>query len=384
MKKILLLLPLLALAPQTLFAACYDYAFVSRRSSGADNIFVANTCRPGLTAWTANSDSSTVLTGLQMNQVFPLVAFNKSKIEAGRAVRSQVAVIDGQNLSETVLDTNANNDEFDDYFAGTPAWGPSVELAFVSSEIYRPFWFPEIRVNEAFPSYDATASRIVLPYEGHNRRTINALTWIPARSTQDPGFGKIVVSMNNGDGADRLWVIDILSGELKPLVDPEHPEQGGILGFDPAVSHRNSADSPRRLAYIARENGEEVLKVCVLTLEETSEGLSCEDPSTISLGGNHKSPSWTHDDRKILYSVDRDYDARFRVNEEIYMINPDGTGDERLTNQTGPDRFPVCLPQMETRQARTTELKPAGMPNPVSIYREPARVLGAKQAAGRK
>jgi len=379
MKRTLFLVSILALVPQTLFAECYDYAFTSRRNTGADNILVANTCRPGVTAWTANTDASTVLTGLQMNRVFPLLAFNKLKIEAGKTVRSQVAVIDGRNLSETVVDTNANNDEFDDYFAGTPAWGPSVELTFVSSEIYRPFWFPEIRVNEAFPSYDATASRIVLPYEGHNRRTINALSWIPARSIQDPGFGKIVVSMNNGDGGDRLWVVDIPSGELKPLVDPEHPEQGGILGFDPAVSHRNSVDSPRRLAYIARENGEEVLKVCLLGLKELPDGWTCEDPSTISLGGNHKSPSWTYDDRKILYSVDRDYDARFRVNEEIYMINPDGTGDERLTNQTGPDRFPVCLPKIETRQAPATELKPAGMPNPVSAYREPARILNAKK-----
>lgn len=109
-------------------------------------------------------------------------------------------------MSETILDTNVNNNAFNDFFANTPAWGPSVELAFVSSEVYRPFWFPEIRVNDAFPGYDAAQSRIVLPYAGRNQRVINSLSWIPTRDPQDPGFGKIIVSMNNGDGADRLWV----------------------------------------------------------------------------------------------------------------------------------------------------------------------------------
>lgn len=282
-------------------------------------------------------------------------------------------------MSETILDTNVNNNAFNDFFANTPAWGPSVELAFVSSEVYRPFWFPEIRVNDAFPGYDAAQSRIVLPYAGRNQRVINSLSWIPTRDPQDPGFGKIIVSMNNGDGADRLWAVDTQSGDQKPIVDPDLPEEGGLLGFDPAVSHRNTNEAPRRLAYIAQEDGEEVLKVCILSMKESADGFACEGSATISLGGNHKSPSWTHDDRKILYSVDRDYDARFRVNEEIYMINPDGTGDERLTNQIGPDRFPVCLPKVETRQTRMTEFKPVGTSNPVNVYREPVRILNAKK-----
>src|SRR5437867_3067492 len=53
---------------------------------------------------------------------------------------------------------------------------------------------------------------------------------------------------------------------------------------------------------------------------------------------NDFNPSWSPDGAKIAFTSDKDFLF------EIYVMNPDGTGQTRLTNNTADDDFPSWSP----------------------------------------
>ena len=59
-----------------------------------------------------------------------------------------------------------------------------------------------------------------------------------------------------------------------------------------------------------------------------------------SVGLNDEFPAWSPNGRKIAFSSNRDIGG----NEEIYVMNANGSGQTRITNNTLEDRRPAWSP----------------------------------------
>ena len=61
---------------------------------------------------------------------------------------------------------------------------------------------------------------------------------------------------------------------------------------------------------------------------------------TDNQGIEDRDPQWSNDGRKIAFVTDRD------GNREIYVMNPDGTGQTNLTRSRADDRAPSWVPKV--------------------------------------
>jgi Tol biopolymer transport system component len=68
------------------------------------------------------------------------------------------------------------------------------------------------------------------------------------------------------------------------------------------------------------------------------EQIPAEQPESLGISASDGAPSWSPDGRKIAFVSDRD------GNEEIYLMNADGSDPTRLTHNPGVDRRPFWSP----------------------------------------
>ncbi|HSA59917.1 MAG TPA: hypothetical protein VLJ37_09570 [bacterium] len=151
--------------------------------------------------------------------------------------------------------------------------------------------------------------------------------------------GKVIVSIDTkDDGAEaQLAIFDTARGSLYGLVD--------MTTITPAAG-TSPAASPdgKSIAFVKKDSfGADQIYRCNLdqepfgmgTLGSRGEITVCRVVAPLTSGSVNNQPAWSRDGRWIYFVSSRD------GNKEIYRVRPDGTGEERLTNDPAEDTSPA-------------------------------------------
>jgi len=62
--------------------------------------------------------------------------------------------------------------------------------------------------------------------------------------------------------------------------------------------------------------------------------------TTLATMGDNSEPSWSPDGTKLVFASSRD------GNQELYVVNSDGTGEKRSTDDSWSDAAPAWRPEV--------------------------------------
>ncbi len=136
------------------------------------------------------------------------------------------------------------------------------------------------------------------------------------------------------------------SGEIRtsvPIAYPTADREGGVPLDGTRLDGREPAASPdgRKIAFAQLQGGIHHIVLCELPLFDGGESpyrAQCDSVRTLTRVGANTSPAWSPDSRWIYFVSDR---PGHSGNKEIYRVRPDGTGEERLTNDPAEDTSPA-------------------------------------------
>ena len=140
-----------------------------------------------------------------------------------------------------------------------------------------------------------------------------------------------IAFVSDRDGNAEIYVMDADGENQRNLTN--HPNEDFQPSWSPAGKriafisdrdgHVNIRDSPNYEIYVMDADGGNQLNLT-------------NDPH------NDKSPSWSPDGKRIVFSSDRDNDRGHNI--EIYVMDADGENQERLTNNLTEDQYPSWSP----------------------------------------
>lgn len=147
----------------------------------------------------------------------------------------------------------------------------------------------------------------------------------------------LVFSGLSASGVSQLYAINLDRTPYRAEKIEQHvgssggfPNYDPLSGKDPSVSRNGN-----KLAYV-KSGG--ALVVCDLAVGSGFLGtprFKCREERVLTRLGHSEAPAFSPDGRWIYFSSERD------GNKEIYRIHPDGTGEERLTNNPADDTYPA-------------------------------------------
>lgn len=140
---------------------------------------------------------------------------------------------------------------------------------------------------------------------------------------------KKIAFTTNRDGNVEIYVVDINGENLKRLT--YHKEVDAELSWSPDGS---------KIAFNAREAKDKDFEIYVID----SDGKN-RTQLTFNDGGDY-TPSWTPDGKQIIFSSNRDFPGATDIdgNRELYIMNSDGSNQERITHLSTICTGPVFSP----------------------------------------
>ena len=121
---------------------------------------------------------------------------------------------------------------------------------------------------------------------------------------------------------------------------------GSVIEVTPTTSAPETREAPARplaiaappgsarsgqIAFVSRRDGD--TEIYVMNADGTGQTRLTNNPARES------DPAWSPDGTKIAFSSNRD------GNDEIYVMDADGSGQTRLTNDAGTDSAPAWSPK---------------------------------------
>ena len=141
------------------------------------------------------------------------------------------------------------------------------------------------------------------------------ITFVSGRS------GNAEIYVMDADGSNQLNLTNHPDGDVNPAWSPDGKRIAFMSDRD---GHVNVRHSPNYEIYVMDADGGNQLNLT-------------NDPH------DDRSPSWSSDSKRIVFSSDRDAGGNHH-NIEIYVMDADGENQERLTNNLTEDQYPSWSP----------------------------------------
>lgn len=215
-----------------------------------------------------------------------------------------------------------------------------------------PNWSPDGRFITYTSFEDGNPDLFIFDMQTGKKRKLSGRKGLNSGSSWSPN-GRLVALTGTVEGDADIYVMSPSGGERKLLI------RGQGLDVDPAFS-----PDGKWLAFVSGRFGNPHIFRATLEWKSDTEVKVTEDKRLTYAGWYNATPAWAPQSDKIVFAgYDKDID-RF----DLFMMNPDGTGMERLTIRAGDNESPTWSPNGQLIIFHSNRIKGMDKKGPAQIW----------------
>ena len=161
------------------------------------------------------------------------------------------------------------------------------------------------------------------------------LTDHPGRWPSFSPDGKKIAFDNGGQPSANIFVANADGTDVQQLT--------GLKGEQQRNIRPDWSPNGQQIAFTSRRDGHDEIYVMNADGSDQTRLTNTDRPSGEPTVSNI-APAWSPNGQQILFQTDRDLNADGTANEEIYLMNADGSDQTNLTNYAGRDEDPAWSP----------------------------------------